>query len=103
MQTIKIMLAVENSLPGYDALKEFWSIPGRILARGLRLIKFIFSLLLLSALAHTPAFAQTATTAQPVHKAPAPLFRDPIFDGAADPVVVYNREKKQWWMFYTQR
>src|ERR1700759_3726688 len=41
--------------------------------------------------------------AQPLHKAPAPLFRDPIYDGAADPVVVYNREKKQWWMFYTQR
>src|SRR3954469_14366030 len=43
---------------------------------------------------------------QPVkamHKAPAPLFRDPIYDGAADPVVVYNRAKKQWWMFYTQR
>src|SRR5438445_3228288 len=46
---------------------------------------------------------QTGGRAQQIHKAPAPLFRDPIYDGAADPVVVYNREKKQWWMFYTQR
>ncbi|GAO41558.1 family 43 glycosylhydrolase [Flavihumibacter petaseus] len=35
--------------------------------------------------------------------APAPLYRDPIYDGAADPTVVYHPEKKEWWMFYTQR
>lgn len=35
--------------------------------------------------------------------ADAPLFRDPIYDGAADPVVIWNREEKQWWMFYTNR
>ena len=29
-----------------------------------------------------------------MHKSPAPLYRDPIYDGAADPVAVYNREKK---------
>ena len=34
---------------------------------------------------------------------PAPLFRDPIFDGAADPVVVYNRQEGAWWMLYTNR
>jgi len=32
-----------------------------------------------------------------------PLYRDPIFDGPTDPVVVWNREKRQWWMFYTAR
>lgn len=32
-----------------------------------------------------------------------PLYRDPIFDGATDPVVVWNRELRQWWMFYTAR
>jgi sucrose-6-phosphate hydrolase SacC (GH32 family) len=37
------------------------------------------------------------------HPAPAPMFRDPITDGAADPVVFYNREEKSWWMLYTQR
>ncbi|TCM99049.1 glycosyl hydrolase family 32 [Paenibacillus sp. BK033] len=33
----------------------------------------------------------------------APLFRDPIYDGATDPTVVYNRETKEWWMVYTSR
>jgi sucrose-6-phosphate hydrolase SacC (GH32 family) len=31
------------------------------------------------------------------------LFHDPIHDGAADPVVVWNRARKTWWMFYTNR
>ncbi len=35
--------------------------------------------------------------------APAPLFRDPVTDGAADPCVVFNRNTKEWWMLYTQR
>lgn len=39
-------------------------------------------------------FAQTA---------PAPLFRDPVTDGAADPVLIWNRQEKSWWMLYTQR
>ncbi|KHL95254.1 glycosyl hydrolase [Paenibacillus sp. IHB B 3415] len=33
----------------------------------------------------------------------APLFRDPIHDGAADPVIVWNREVQEWWMIYTNR
>lgn len=32
-----------------------------------------------------------------------PLFRDPVSDGAADTVVVYNPTRKRWWMFYTNR
>jgi len=32
-----------------------------------------------------------------------PLFRDPVYDGAADPVVVWNQEEKKWFMFYTNR
>lgn len=35
--------------------------------------------------------------------AKAPLFRDPVYDGAADPVVIFNRETEEWWMFYTNR
>ena len=34
---------------------------------------------------------------------PAPLYRDPVYDGAADPVLVWNPQKQAWWMFYTQR
>ena len=32
-----------------------------------------------------------------------PLFRDPLYDGAADPVVIWNKEEKKWYMFYTNR
>ena len=35
--------------------------------------------------------------------APKPLFRDPVYDGAADPIVVWNAQTKRWWMFYTNR
>lgn len=33
----------------------------------------------------------------------APLYRDPIYDAPTDPVVIWNREEKCWWMLYTQR
>lgn len=32
-----------------------------------------------------------------------PLFRDPTFDGAADPLLIWNPERARWWMFYTNR
>ncbi|WP_377166848.1 family 43 glycosylhydrolase [Mucilaginibacter terrae] len=35
--------------------------------------------------------------------APKPLFRDPVYDGAADPVVIWNKAEKKWFMFYTNR
>jgi len=35
--------------------------------------------------------------------APKPLFRDPVHDGAADPTLIWNRAKGEWWMFYTNR
>ena len=35
--------------------------------------------------------------------APKPLYRDTIYDGAADPVVIQNTETKEWYMFYTNR
>ena len=50
----------------------------------------------------TALLVATAATAQS-HKAPAPMFRDPVTDGAADPVVFYNHAEKAWWMLYTQR
>ena len=34
---------------------------------------------------------------------PAPLFRDPIYDGAADPTVIWNRQEQSWWLLYTSR
>jgi hypothetical protein len=32
-----------------------------------------------------------------------PLYRDPVYDGAADPVVIWNPLVERWWMFYTNR
>ena len=37
------------------------------------------------------------------HGTRAPLFRDPIYDGAADPCVIWNREEQTWWIVYTNR
>lgn len=33
----------------------------------------------------------------------APLFRDPVYDGAADPVVIWNKPLQEWWIIYTNR
>jgi hypothetical protein len=33
----------------------------------------------------------------------APLYRDPVFDGAADPSLVWNDKERAWWVFYTNR
>lgn len=38
-----------------------------------------------------------------LHLADKPLFRDPVFDGAADPVLVWNSAEQRWFMFYTNR
>lgn len=32
-----------------------------------------------------------------------PLYRDPVHDGAADPVVVRNKREQKWFIFYTNR
>ena len=44
-----------------------------------------------------PGWAHAAGTA------PKPLYRDPVFDGAADVSIVYDRASKLWKMFYTNR
>jgi hypothetical protein len=35
--------------------------------------------------------------------APKPLYRDPVFDGAADPAIIYSQAEQRWLMFYTNR
>lgn len=46
--------------------------------------------------------AAGSLTAQ-THRAPAPLFRDPVTDGPADPCIFYNYDEQAWWILYTQR
>lgn len=45
----------------------------------------------------------TVHTSKADHVVAKPLFTDPIYDGAADPVIIWNAKKKEWWMFYTNR
>lgn len=48
-------------------------------------------------------FISVATWGQDQLAASKPLFRDPIYDGAADPIVVWNSKEHRWFMFYTNR
>jgi GH43 family beta-xylosidase len=51
-----------------------------------------------------PVVGKLTANAVPRGKVAAkPLFRDPVYDGAADPVVIWNRAEKKWFMFYTNR
>lgn len=44
-----------------------------------------------------------AQGAESFTRAPSPLYRDPMYDGAADPALIWNREENSWWMLYTAR
>ena len=39
----------------------------------------------------------------PGQVAAKPLYRDPVYDGAADPTIVWNPLVRKWWMYYTDR
>jgi hypothetical protein len=43
------------------------------------------------------------TQQQETKNADKPLFRDPVHDGAADPVVIWNKPGQKWFMYYTNR
>ena len=53
--------------------------------------------LICSALSLAPSPGDAATPA------PKPLYRDPVYDGAADVSLVYDRGQRRWIMFYTNR
>ncbi|OOQ56550.1 family 43 glycosylhydrolase [Mucilaginibacter pedocola] len=65
-----------------------------------RIQKITFALLLLSLIGFN---LQAQTSTEVKNQPPSPLYRDPIYDGAADPVLIYNRGAKEWVMYYTQR
>ncbi len=59
---------------------------------------------LLALLAAGGPAAPAAPAADPAsHVAAKPLFRDPVYDGAADPTVIYRAADRKWYMFYTVR
>jgi len=53
--------------------------------------------ILLSSCALSPNMASESQLAS------KPLFRDPVYDGAADPVLCWNQSEQKWFMFYTNR
>lgn len=56
------------------------------------------------ALTHTLSAEEASSNSQDLGLvAQKPLFRDPVFDGAADPVLVYDKQGSRWLMFYTNR
>lgn len=63
-------------------------------------MNFLYKSLLIFLFCSDGIYAQTKQAEQPALK---PLFDDPIYHGAADPVIIYNKQKKRWWMFYTNR
>ena len=44
--------------------------------------------------------AALALAAQAAPTAPVPLFRDPVHDGAADPVTVHDKKTGEWGLAY---
>jgi hypothetical protein len=68
---------------------------GAVWRRVLNLLALVLTFWLL---AGRPALATESSRIPP-----APLFRDPVFDGAADPTLIFNRQEKCWWMLYTNR
>ena len=50
-----------------------------------------------------PLLAQNHSEKEKTKIADKPLYRDSIFDGAADPTIIWNKKEKKWFMFYTNR
>lgn len=51
----------------------------------------------------SPLLAQNYSEKEKTKIADKPLYRDSIFDGAADPTIIWNKKEKKWFMFYTNR
>jgi beta-xylosidase len=66
------------------------------------MIKYISKSLLLC-LACMLNIATHAQTKADEHLAPKPLYVDPVYNGAADPVVIWNKKERKWFMLYTNR
>jgi hypothetical protein len=63
----------------------------------------VWTILVLSALLAGPVSGGQARPADRSLTPPAPLFRDPVFDGAADPSLIWNDRERAWWVLYTNR
>jgi hypothetical protein len=66
-------------------------------------MKPLYPILVLLLLASCCTPAATPTPPAPDKVAAKPLFRDPVYDGATDPTIIYHPDDKKWYMFYTSR
>ena len=66
-------------------------------------IQYKYGSFLLLMLLSLPLWAQPSQKEVKNNRADKPLFRDPIFDGAADPTLIWNEKEKKWLMLYTNR
>jgi hypothetical protein len=62
--------------------------------------KYLLTIVVMVLLLPTHLSAQSKTGGK---LAPKPLYSDPVYDGAADPMIIWNKKVKKWWMFYTNR
>jgi len=76
---------------------DIWN-AGLFQTSGTRISNFFSNLLLLALL--TPVLTGCKS---PGLMAAKPLYRDPVYDGAADPAIAWNPLVKKWWMYYTDR
>jgi len=66
-------------------------------------MKRIVTLVLAGACLCGIACVRPASQTTPTRIPPAPLYRDPVFDGAADPSLIWNDQERAWWAFTTNR
>lgn len=70
----------------------------------LRLLIFVFTVFLIACHHNVQEnFTVQNNITKTENIAPKPLYRDPIFDGAADPNIIWNEQQQKWFMFYTNR
>lgn len=52
---------------------------------------------------HCSCVSANSALSSSLQLADKPLYRDPVYDGAADPLVIWNHQQQKWFMFYTNR
>ena len=68
-------------------------------------IQLIYAAMVLLAVCSVSArLVEAKARASAVDKVAAkPLYRDPVYDGASDPTIIWSPAHKKWYMFYTSR
>ncbi len=68
-------------------------------------MKHVFNIISLAILVFLPACKHQSSIVdrQSGGIAPKPLYRDPVYDGPTDPVIIWNAGEQKWFMFYTSR